>query len=47
MEARIARLRPGADAALSQVLDMAEAEIAGWRAHRHETGYLLSVVRPT
>jgi SAM-dependent methyltransferase len=46
MEARIARLRPGADAALSQVLDMAEAEIAGWRAHRHETGYLLSVVRP-
>jgi hypothetical protein len=46
MEARIARLRPGADAALSQVLDMADAEIAGWRAHRHETGYLLSVVRP-
>ncbi|PWK62595.1 class I SAM-dependent methyltransferase [Roseicyclus mahoneyensis] len=47
MEARIARLRPGADAALARVLDMAEAEIAGWRAHRAETGYLLSVVRPT
>ena len=46
MEARIARLRPGADAALSLVLDMAEAEIAGWRAHKAETGYLLSVVRP-
>jgi SAM-dependent methyltransferase len=46
MEARIARLRPGADAALSLVLDMAEAEIAAWRAHRSETGYLLSVVRP-
>lgn len=46
MEARIAKLRPGADAALSVVLEMAEAEIAGWRAHRAETGYLLSVVRP-
>lgn len=46
MEARIATLRPGADAALSRVLDMAEAEIAGWRAHKAETGYLLSVVRP-
>ncbi len=46
MEARIASLRPGADAALSRVLDMSEAEIAGWRAHRRETGYLLSLVRP-
>ncbi|MDG3040089.1 SAM-dependent methyltransferase [Roseicyclus marinus] len=46
MEARIARLRPGADAALSAVLDQAEAEIALWRAHRAETGYLLSLVSP-
>jgi SAM-dependent methyltransferase len=46
MEARIASLRPGADEALSQVLDQALAEISGWRAHRAETGYLLSVVRP-
>ncbi|NKX46162.1 class I SAM-dependent methyltransferase [Roseicyclus persicicus] len=45
-EARIARLRPGADAGLAAVLDEAEAEIAGWRACRAETGYLLSVVRP-
>ncbi len=46
MEARIARLRPGADDRLAAVLDAAETEIAGWRAHRGETGYLLSVVRP-
>lgn len=46
MEARIAKLRPGADAALASVLDEAEAEIALWRAHRAETGYLLSLVRP-
>lgn len=46
LEARIAALRPGADGALAEVLDQAEAEIAGWRAHRGETGYLLSVVRP-
>jgi len=46
MEARIAQLRPSADARLRDVLAMAEAEIAGWRAHRAETGYLLSVVRP-
>lgn len=45
-EARIAQLRPGAGAALAAVLDEAEAEIAGWRACRAETGYLLSVVRP-
>ncbi len=46
MEARVAQLRPGADANLSAVLDEAEAEIAGWRAHKAETGYLLAVVRP-
>lgn len=46
MEARIAQLRPDADARLDAALDEAEAEIAAWRAHRAETGYLLSVVRP-
>lgn len=47
MEARISELRADADAALAAVLDEEEAEIAGWRAHKAETGYLLSVVRPT
>jgi SAM-dependent methyltransferase len=47
MEARIAQLRPAADPELSRVLDEGAAEIAGWRAHKAETGYLLSVVRPT
>ncbi|MBK1635657.1 class I SAM-dependent methyltransferase [Rhodovulum adriaticum] len=46
LEARIAELRPGASAALAAVLDENEAEIATWRAHRAEYGYLLSVVRP-
>lgn len=46
LDARIAALRPGADAPLSAVLDEAEAEAARWRAHRDEFGYLLSVVRP-
>jgi SAM-dependent methyltransferase len=46
MEARIAALRPGADARMRGALDEAEAEIAAWRANRAETGYLLSVVRP-
>ena len=46
LEARIATLREGADAALIQVLDEAAAEAACWRAHRAEYGYLLSVVRP-
>ncbi len=46
LEARIAMLRPQADAALSEVLDVAAEEIACWRAHRDEFGYLLSVVRP-
>lgn len=46
MEARIAALRPGANERLIAVLEDAEAEIAGWRRHRAETGYLLCVVRP-
>jgi SAM-dependent methyltransferase len=46
LEDRIARLRPGADAGLTRALDAGLAEIAAWRAHRRETGYLLSLVRP-
>lgn len=46
LDARIAGLRPGADAALQAVLDEAEEEAACWRAHRDEYGYLLSVVAP-
>jgi trans-aconitate methyltransferase len=46
LEARVQMLRPTADAALGAVLDEAEEEIACWRAHRDEYGYLLSVVRP-
>ncbi|KIN61297.1 Methyltransferase type 12 [Sulfitobacter noctilucae] len=46
IDARIAALRPGADADLTAVLDEAEEEAACWRAHRDEFGYLLSVVRP-
>lgn len=46
LEARIDALRPGADAALTRMLDAGAAEAAGWRAHQAETGYLLSVVRP-
>jgi SAM-dependent methyltransferase len=46
LEARIARLRPGADAVLSEVLDEDAREIALWRAHRDAFGYLLCVVAP-
>ncbi|KMW57524.1 hypothetical protein AIOL_002489 [Candidatus Rhodobacter oscarellae] len=46
IDARIALLRPGASEELAAVLDEAEREAALWRAHSHETGYLLSVVRP-
>ncbi|SMH57352.1 trans-aconitate 2-methyltransferase [Maritimibacter sp. HL-12] len=46
LEARIARLRPGGDAALARVLDEAETEAALWRAHRAAFGYALAVVRP-
>ncbi len=46
IDARIAALRPGADAALTEVLDEAAEEAACWRAHGDAYGYLLSVVRP-
>ncbi len=46
METRIAALRPDADPALNAVLDDAETELATWRAHRRDFGYLLCVVRP-
>jgi len=46
LEARCARLRATADARLSNLLDETAAEIAAWRAHKAETGYLLCVVRP-
>ena len=45
MDARIAKLRPGASPELSAVLDDGLAEAAGWRAHRAETGCLLVVAR--
>lgn len=45
-EARIEKLRQGADDALNAVLDEAEAEIAVWRKHREDFGYLLCVTRP-
>ncbi|WP_425099053.1 SAM-dependent methyltransferase [Tropicibacter sp. S64] len=46
LEAQVAQLRPGADAALAQVLDETEAEIALWREHNEAFGYALTVVRP-
>lgn len=46
MAARIAQLRPTADADLAAVLDEGEMEIATWRAHRDDYGYTLFVVRP-
>jgi hypothetical protein len=46
MRARIAALRGGADAALTAVLEEAEAEVRDWQAVRRQTGYLISVVRP-
>lgn len=46
LDERIAVLRDGADAAMTRVLDEAEAEAAAWREHRHEFGYALHVVRP-
>lgn len=39
LEARIARLRDGADEALTAVLDEGDAEASGWRAHKEATGY--------
>ncbi len=46
LEQRIAMLRASADAALCDVLDAAETEIAMWRRHSDQFGYVLSVVRP-
>ncbi|MEZ5911938.1 MAG: class I SAM-dependent methyltransferase [Paracoccaceae bacterium] len=46
LAARIARLRPGADAELAAVLDEAESEIALWRAARGDVAYSLCVVTP-
>ncbi|MHA3980555.1 class I SAM-dependent methyltransferase [Halovulum sp. GXIMD14794] len=46
IEARIAQLRPGADAAMTEVLDEQEQEIALWRSHRDAFGYALCVVEP-
>lgn len=44
MEARIASLRSGADAALTKALDANAAEARNWREIRDETGYLLMVL---
>ncbi len=46
MARRIALLRPGADAALSAVLDAGAAEIAHWRAAPNDIAYALLVVAP-
>ncbi len=43
---RVARLREGADAELAAALDETEREIAVWRAHGDDFGYLLCVVEP-
>ncbi|MFN4158292.1 MAG: class I SAM-dependent methyltransferase [Gemmobacter sp.] len=43
LAARVAALRPGADADLAAVLDRAEAEIALWRDHGGDYGYYLTV----
>ncbi|GGF53961.1 Methyltransferase domain-containing protein [Mameliella alba] len=45
MEARIDALRPGADARLTEMLDLCAQEARDWRAVRHETGYHLVVAR--
>ncbi len=45
MEARIAALRPQADARLTQMLDLCAQEAETWRRHRHDVGYLLVVAR--
>ena len=46
LEARIAALRPGADAALTAALDAAEREAALWRADPGGIGYAQLAVRP-
>lgn len=47
LEARIAALRPDADAALSAVLNENTTEIDTWRQVRDQTGYQLVVARLT
>jgi SAM-dependent methyltransferase len=47
MEARIAGLRPDADAALTAMLDVCAKEAADWRRVKDEVGYLLIVARKT
>lgn len=46
LDARIKKLRPGADAALASVLDAATLEAANWRSFRRDCGYLLVLARP-
>ncbi len=46
LQARLRRLRPGADADLAEVLDQAEREVACWRARGTEYGYLQVVAEP-
>lgn len=46
LAARVAALRPGADAALAAVLDDHQAEIDLWRTHGDDYGYYLTVVAP-
>lgn len=43
---RVAALRPGADDALSEVLDATQAEIDLWRDHGGDYGYYLTVAEP-
>lgn len=47
LSARIAQLRPGADADLCEVLDAAAREISLWRSAPTEVTYSLMVVRPS
>lgn len=46
IEDRIKKLSPDADARMLAAIAREEDEIAQWRAHKAETGYLLSVVVP-
>ena len=46
LAARIAQLRPGADAAMKEVLDATAREIALWRSAPTDIIYILTLVRP-
>lgn len=46
LSARVAALRPGADADLAEVLDATQAEIDLWRDHGGDYGYYLTVAVP-